>query len=100
MQHMTEDGSAVSDWVQSYEHVQRFLAMGYDPEEYRYQIEDVRDSLAALYSRLYDSPINGYAFIDNNAPQYIARSSSEEHPGYMIAGGHRTGPEAPDSHFS
>lgn len=88
MQHMSSDGKAVADWYESYAHVKRFLAMGYDPLNYRYQVEDAYDALKDLYAKLYDEPLLGYPFVDNDQPIYVSRASVGHHQGYLVAGGY------------
>jgi hypothetical protein len=77
-QHMTADGSSgATDWQTNHQQL-----MAYQPE------------LAGLYERLYDAPVLGYAFVDNDTPDYVART--ESHPGYLMAGGYDPGPEIPE----
>lgn len=97
LQHMTPDGSKdPKGWQANNEHVQRFLDMGIDFKDMDRQLLDFESNLSALYQRLYDEPLLGYAFVDNDAPVYLARATrGRHHDGFMVAGGYDPGSPVP-----
>lgn len=103
MQHMTANGrKRAEDWETSFDHVKRFMNMGYDPADYDQQVKDYFEALPtehppldALYTRLYDEPVLGYAFVDNDERQYLANAQTGDHDGYFVAGGYKPGDASP-----
>lgn len=97
-QHMTVDGAKDSKgWEANYLHLQRFLDMGIDTRDADGELREYfENNLAALYDRLYDQPVLGYPFVDNDAPMYAARMGLGHHNGYRVAGGYDPGPAMPN----
>lgn len=95
-QHMTANGAKdPGGWEENYAHLQRFLDYGIDTRDMDQQLRDFKSDLASVYRRLYEEPILGYAFVDNNEPTYIARAARGDHDGYMVAGGYDPGSTVP-----
>ncbi len=99
MQHMTPSGVKDPDhsWQENFDHVKRFMNMGYDPKDYDKQLDDYYKTLDELYASLYDAPIVGHSFIDNNNALYAMRSKAGNHPGFDAPGGYNPGPQYPGS---
>ena len=99
-QHMTADGSRdPRGWQENYEHLQRFLDHLIDTRDMDQQLRDFETNLTALYNRLYDNPVLGYPFVDNDQRIYLARLQRGDHEGYLVAGGYNPGPPAPEFRF-
>ncbi|WP_449466713.1 hypothetical protein [Stenotrophomonas humi] len=96
-QHMTADGSKdPAGWQENYAHLRRFLGQGIDLRDMDEQLRDFEFNLTAMYDRLYDEPVLGYPFVDNNQHIYLARVQSGDHEGYLVAGGYDPGPATPE----
>lgn len=105
MQHLTADGSNdPRGWESNFEHIKRFLDMRADMQDLDTQVQEyyedlpveTGEDLVALYERLYEEPIRGYAFVDNTTAQYASRRNYGDHAGFMVAGGFDPGPVAPE----
>ncbi|WP_125931801.1 hypothetical protein [Thiosocius teredinicola] len=97
MQHMTPNGTKGSKgWEENFQHVKNFMDMGYDPDDYDKQVSRYYESLQDLYDNLYEKPVVGYSFVDNNNALYAARVNMGDHPGFNVAGGYDPGSERPD----
>lgn len=111
MQHMTKSGGEdPRGWELNLQQVKDFLDYGIAPNDYDGELQDFFDDLPlamresegegfqldAMYARLYDHPISGYAFVDNDSPIYIARAEMGTHDGFMVAGGYDPGSPVPD----
>lgn len=96
-QHMTIDGyTDPKGWQENYAHLQRFLGQLIDTRNMDQQLRDYEFNLAALYGRLYNEPVLGYAFVDNDQSTYLARVEHGNNEGYLVAGGYNPGPAVPD----
>lgn len=94
LQHMTAGATKVS-WQASEAHVQRFLDYGIDRKDLDGQMRRHERSLAVIYDGLYDAPVLGYPFVDNDRPQYALNAMRGHHEGYLVAGGYEPGPMRP-----
>lgn len=112
MQHMTVDGKKgeeINAWEINFATVKAVLDLGADSQnmdqkltDYYYELPgqtrqpvDSGQALQALYERLYDKPVLGYAFVDNTSETYLARLDMGDHAGFAIAGGYSPGAEYP-----
>ncbi|MGH8086165.1 MAG: hypothetical protein ACREPV_12985 [Lysobacter sp.] len=96
LQHMTVDGSKEArDWKAVETQVQEFLDMGMDMKGMDEQMLDHGRSLAAIYNTLYNQPILGHPFMDNDQKRYLANAMRGDHDGYRVAGGYSPGPSMP-----
>lgn len=93
MQHMSERGTKLPGaWEAQFAHVKRFMDMGIDTADMDRQVQERYDQLSAsvldsAYQRLYDEPVVGYAFVDNDLPQYAFNGQAGSHMGHLAYGG-------------
>lgn len=96
LQHMTANGAKDPEgWEDNYDEVQDFLNYGIDTRDMDQKLRDFESILAVIYRRLYDDPVLGYAFVDNDSSSYVARASVGGHAGFMVAGGYSVGRATP-----
>ncbi|MGY0557400.1 hypothetical protein [Lysobacter sp. A421] len=92
LQHMTAAGSKDADgWQANERHVQSFLDIGVDMKDMDGRMQRHERSLAAIYDTLYDQPILGHPFVDNDQPRYLVNALRGDHDGYRVAGGYNPG---------
>lgn len=107
MQHMTANGSSsTTTWHDNFIQVKAFLDRVADRLHYAGDFNDYYNGLAEnavlsgqglaiMYAQLYDEPVLGYAFVDNDTPDYMARAEQGHDPGYLMAGGFNPEPRQP-----
>lgn len=96
LQHMTADGRKdARGWRVNEAQVQEFLNMYADMKDMDAQMLRHEQSLAGIYGRLYDQPVLGHPFIDNDRPRYLANTLRGDHDGFHVAGGYNPGPQMP-----
>lgn len=95
-QHMTIDGSKdAGGWQPNEAQVQEFLTLGADMKDLDVLMRRHERSLASIYDRLYDQPVLGHPFMDNDEPRYLANALRGDHDGFRVAGGYNPGPQIP-----
>jgi hypothetical protein len=103
MQHMSKRGAKVAEpWTASFDHVKRFMNMGVDTADMDSQVQSYYQSLATefspldtMYASLYDEPVVGYAFVDNDHPAYAMNGIRGSDERYFAMGGFDPGPVEP-----
>ena len=96
LQHMTVDGRKdARGWRVNEAQVQEFLDMYADMKDMDEQMLRHERSLASIYNRLYDQPVLGHPFMDNDQPCYLANALRGDHGGFHVAGGYNPGPQFP-----
>ena len=103
MQHMSRRGTKLAEpWTASFDHVKRFMNMGVDTADMDRQVQSYYQNLPTdfspldrLYASLYDEPIVGYAFVDNDQPAYAMNGLSGSDRRYFASGGFEPGPVEP-----
>ena len=103
MQHMSKFGDKLDGpWTASFDHVKRFMNMGVDTTDMDRQVQSYYQNLPTdflpldrMYASLYDEPVVGYAFVDNDHPAYAMNEMSGSDRRYFASGGFDPGPVAP-----
>ena len=103
MQHMSKRGDKLDGpWTVSFDHVKRFMNMGVDTADMDRQVQSYYQNLPTdflpldrMYASLYDEPVVGYAFVDNDHPAYAMNEMSGSDRRYFASGGFDPGPVAP-----